>query len=188
VKQTYIGTLALAGALLFGGCLPAMADSFDYSFVSFDGSVTATGTLTGDPIAANEYLITSGSIFITGAPVAGLNGSGLLVSPAPQPFNVGGGTQLIGLDNLFFPNGNPQLDTTGGLAFAMSPGYGVGLGGNGADSYWLFGGNWELNTNGTFSASISASDSAAPEPASLFLFGGGLLAVGFIGRTRLKTS
>lgn len=142
---------------------PAHIASFSYSYTDSTG-VSATGILTGTLIAPGEYAIASGTITLTGAPACTncgglsgpLNGTGVLVSPPPQPFQVGGGTELIGLDDLFFPDTNPELDTNGGLAFQMNSGLGIGIGGNGPDNYWIFGGNWTLNNNnGVFTASLA---------------------------------
>ena len=49
------------------------------------------------------------------------------------------------------------------FAFLMSDGLGLGIGGNGGDSYWIFGGNWTLNDNGSFVLT------AVPESSSLVL-------------------
>jgi hypothetical protein len=155
--------LLTAGLLFFisaPGGHAALADSFNYSYTDATG-VSATGTLTGTLTAPGEYTLTSGTITLTGAPpctncgrLSGpLDGTGILSVPPPQPFQVGGGTELIGLDNLFFPGTDPQLDTNGGLAFQMSDGLGIGIGGNGPGNYWIFGGNWSLNNNnGIFTA------------------------------------
>jgi len=133
---------------------PPTVDSFAYRYTDATG-VSATGLLTGTLTAPGEYTLTSGTVTLTGAPpctncgaLSGpLDGTGILVSPPPQPFQVGRGTELIGLDNLFFPDTDPQLDTNGGLSFRMNSGLGIGIGGNGPDNYWIFGGNWSLNNN-----------------------------------------
>jgi hypothetical protein len=182
-------------AMVFAFCAPrAFADTFTYAYSDSTG-VSATGTLTGNLVASGEYLITSGTIDLTGAPACNncgalngpLDGTGTISSPPPQPFQVGGGTQLIDLDNLLFPGADPQLDTNGGLAFQMSDGLGIGIGGNGPDNYWIFGGNWTLNDN---SGSFSATEvTATPEPSSLFLLGTGLLGMaGLLFRKAKKAS
>lgn len=158
------------------GTIPANAgtfNTFDYTFNS--EGVTATGTLSGDLIAPGEYLLTSGTIYLTGAP-RDLNGNGALAPNPPYAFEIGGGTTLNGLDDLLFPDADPQIDTEGGLAFLMHSGLGVGIGGNSPGSYWMFGGNWELNTNGSF----SATPSPVPEPATLGLLGTGLIGLGLV--------
>jgi len=164
MKTIKTSVVLLAAGLLFFIAAPggrtALADSFNYIYTDATG-VSATGTLTGTLTAPGEYTLTSGTITLTGAPpctncggLSGpLNGTGILASPPPQPFQVGGGTELIGLDNLLFPGEDPELDTNGGLSFQMNSGLGIGMGGNGPGNYWIFGGNWSLNNNnGIFAA------------------------------------
>jgi hypothetical protein len=159
---------------LLCAAFPASAGTFVYTYTGNNDGLFATGALTGDLVAPGEYFLTGGTIFLTGAP-AGLNGSGYLVSPPPQPFQVGGGTQLIGLDNLLLPNSDPQLTADGGLAFRMGSGLGIGIWANGPSSYAAFGGNWQLYDSGKFAAS------ATPEPSTITLFSSaiGLLGLGW---------
>ena len=149
--------LFFAGA---NGIARAAVDSFNYIYTDGNG-VSATGTLTGILIAPGKYSLASGTITLAGAPACTncgslsgpLNGTGTLVSPPPQPFQVGGGTELIGLDDLLFPNSDPQLDTNRRPFVSMRSGLGIGIGGNGSGNYWIFGGNWSLNdNNGNFAA------------------------------------
>ena len=162
------------------GTIPANASTFNtFDYIFNSGGVTATGTLTGDLIAPGEYLLTSGTIHLTGAP-ANLDGNGALVPNPPYAFEVGGGTTLNGLDDLFFPGADPQIDTAGGLAFLMNSGLGVGLWGNSPGSYGMFGGDWELYTNGSFSATAAP----APEPATFAMFGAGLIGLGAVIRRK----
>jgi hypothetical protein len=108
--------LAVA-VMLFAMAAVADNTNFTYSFTGSQGE-TAVGSLSGHLTAPGQYLITSGTITIAGD--GALNGTGVLVSPVPLNFYTGGGTILTGLDNLLFPDSNPQLTTTGGLGFMMN--------------------------------------------------------------------
>ena len=62
MKRFPLALLALAVALAITPA--ALADSFNYTYT--DGTLTATGTLSGNLVAPGEYDITSGTIPITG--------------------------------------------------------------------------------------------------------------------------
>ena len=63
MKKLSIALFALATAVAIAPA--AVADSFNYTFTY--GSTVATGTLTGNQVAAGEFDITGGTITITGS-------------------------------------------------------------------------------------------------------------------------
>ena len=163
----------------------AKADSFSYTYT--DGSVTATGTLTGNlmtpgtsytlstgaiTIPADTFDITGGTITLSGA----LSGSGTLYA---NPSSTSYSTSTDGLfwyDDLLYPGRNPQLDIDGLLFEVGGIPVSINIWGNSPNSYSLYeglGGYPYANGNGSFAAT--------PEPVSMLLMGtflslaGGLL-------------
>ena len=110
-----LALLACATALAIS---PAALVAQSWNFTYNDGTVVATGTLTGTEIGSTgTYDVESGTITLVGGPVVG---SGTL-DPDPNapggvytyqnPPNSGGANFTI--DNVFSPNSNPQLDGYG---------------------------------------------------------------------------
>lgn len=160
--------------------LTASADDFSYSFTGTGDGVVARGTLTGNLFAPGAYLITSGTMDLTGA--GALDGTGVFVpNSGSGVFQTGGGTQLIlaGSDSLLYPFTSQLIDNNGLFLFQMGPGQGVGLFSNepGGPGYGMFGGNWTLNDSGDLNVT--------PEPSSLLLVGSGLMALAGAARRRL---
>lgn len=163
--------------------------TWGFTYVGNDG-VTATGSLTGDNSIATPwaYLLTSGTIQISGAPDCttcgplplSLNGAGTLVSDVNEVLDIGGGATLSGQDNLLFPGVDPALDFSG-LVFRLSSGSGVSLWANGPGDYALLGGNETFADNGTFTLT------STPEPGSVLLLGTGLLGLTAILYTRRRS-
>ncbi len=177
-------TMALAVTLASS---TAFADTFDYAFNGNDG-VVATGTLTGNLAAPGAFLITSGTIDLTGA-FPGLDGTGVLVPDSGTGvFQTGGGTELI-LDeseSLLYPSNGQLIDNSGVFLFQMTSGLGAGLFSNepNGPGYGMFGGNWNLNDSGALTVT-SEPAAVTPEPSSLILAGSGMMILAGFARRHL---
>jgi hypothetical protein len=181
MKKLSLALLALASAAAIAPA--ALADStFDYTFT--DGSLVATGTLTGSFVAPGEYDITSGTINLTGT---AFDGTGVFVNVLPNGnFSDGGGTILTFNplpDTDLFPGGSPEIDSNGAFTFDITSGAGAGDGlaiWSAGAGYGGWGGSWDF-VDTTGNGSFDATPAPAPEPASLLLLGTGLLGVAFLG-------
>jgi hypothetical protein len=121
MKKFSLALLAIATALAIPSA--ALAQTFDFSFTSNDGTLGANGTLVAVQDGSNtlQYDATSGTINnVFGSDL--LITSGLL-TPASAP-----GVNTTSLDGKFFyddqifPNQDPLLSTTGGLLFTTADG------------------------------------------------------------------
>ena len=190
MKKYCLALLAIAAALAITPA--ALADTYTYTFT--DGTLTATGTLTGSLVSPGEFEMTTGTISITGGGV--VQGSGGFLLPntdgngdgtTTNTTLAGGGTYLQ-YDDLLFPSntaltiggnaGGDQLDGWG-LLFDLN-GVAVSIWGNGPNNYSIFEGDWQYYTSG--------DSFITPEPASLLLLGTGLLGLAFLAFRRAKTS
>ncbi len=122
MKKVFVALLALATALAITPS--AQADTYTYDYTYTDGSLVATGTLTGILAAPGVYDITSGTIDLTGS---SMNRTGILVPiPASGVFETGGGTNVFGFINssgnpatgfetsVLFPGEDPQINAIWG--------------------------------------------------------------------------
>ena len=189
MKKFCLALFAVAMALVI--VRPAMAETFDYTFT--DGSLDATGTLTGSLASPGVYDITSGTIDLTGT---SFDGTGVFVPVLPNGnFYDGGGTILTFNplpDTDLYPGADPEIDNNGALTFDITSGPGAGDGlaiwSNGTDTYGGWGGSWAFvdnpGSNGNFDATLEPS----PEPSSLLLLGTGLLGLAFVAFRKAKAS
>jgi hypothetical protein len=194
MKKFSIALLAMAATLAITPA--ALADTYTYTYTFTDGSLVATGTLTGYLVAPGEYDITSGTIDLSGT---SFNGTGIFVPVQPNGnFYDGGGTIITFTplpDTDLFPGSNPQIDNNGAFTFDITSGPGVGNGlaiwSNGPGIYGGVGGSWSFmdnpGSNGSFDA-VYDYTTVTPEPGSLLLLGTGLLGVAFVAFRKTKSS
>lgn len=193
MKKICSALLALAAALAITPT--AKADTlYTYSYTFTDGSLDATGTLTGSLAAPGVYDITSGTIDLTGT---SFNGTGIFVPVQSNGnFYVGGGTILTftpSPDTDLFPSADPQIDNNGAFTFEITAGPGKGNGlaiwSNGPDTYGGWGGSYSFidnpGSNGSFDA-VYDYTTVTPEPGTLLLLGTGLASLAGILRRKLR--
>jgi hypothetical protein len=194
IKATFILAAALAA-------VPAMAETITFT-ISADGS----GTLGGTPFT--NQLITFAQVTDTTAIINPCFGFAYPCSPdvATNTVTIGGvGTETLTGPTYFFANQINLIGITNAPFFAFLAIEDNSLGSYnmqtsfGPTSFGIYGGssvlgeltsggllsvNYAAGTQGTFEA-VLGTPTATPEPASFFLMGTGLLAMGGILRRRI---
>jgi hypothetical protein len=132
------------------------------------------------PINASGQLITTdlgGNVYSVIDIIGSYNGMAMSLIPAGQ---------YAGNDNLLYPAKPFYLDGLG-LSF-MAGGHPINfyLGVKPAYNVAFDDAQWEISNNGSFT--ISAAQTAVPEPSSILLFGAGLLGAGLLGRRKRKAA
>jgi hypothetical protein len=188
MKKLSIALFALATAVAIAPA--AVADSFNYTFTY--GSTVATGTLTGNQVAAGEFDITGGTITITGSAI---DGSGIFVPVLSNGnFYTGGGTILTFTplpDTDLYIGTDPQIDSNGAFLFDLTSGAGDGDGlaiwSNSPGNYGGFGGNWTFNDfGGGASFDVTQANAVTPEPSTWLLLGSGMIGLALVAFRKPK--
>ena len=144
-------------------------------------SATITTSDIPDPSFSGGYDVTGITGSVTGfGPIVGL------IPADPVTAEVGGGTNIAPINNVFFPSG-PFFDSAG-LGFVFDPsvqtsqliGGGIWYDGTG-DQYSLFIGNWLLWNHGGLEVTAVA---AVPEPSTWAMMLLGFAGIGFMAYRR----
>ena len=183
---------ALAFAVLSAICLVSAASAradtvFDFSYSGDMGgnAFSGSGTITATDNGNGTFTAVSGSGTSTEA-------GNLTLEPAGNYNNTLAPTDVLSSDNILFPSGTPQLDTTGIVFEGTSPPLDpnsvfVNIYQNGS-GYTYFN-NYDSFPNGsTNDVTFSLNEvSATPLPATLPLFAAGLGLFGAFSRKKKKT-
>jgi hypothetical protein len=184
VRANMIGTMG--GTYYSGGTTPGSPDP-TFLFSYDDGTNTARGLLTADSLGGGSYLVTGGSLTVTG-PIAGIASTWTIIPGGPDQFNIPGWF----VDNVLFPFGSsgPVLDNAG-LALTDGTNFMNIFGGTNGAGFYSIGvadpnGSvlyWNPGNNGGVPATVSAT--VVPEPATLISAGTAvLLGLGYAWRRR----
>lgn len=170
--------------------VPAMADTFDFTFTNASGDAVLSGQLGGDPIGKDAlgndvFAITYGSATFSDTAWNGGNGTySVALNPnSPNPANSTVPVGYFTYDDLLTPwaPAGGALDGYGLLVLNGPDTLAIYIGGTGIGNPYY----WQLADSGGYR--VGGNDGSlvvTPEPASLLMFGSGIL--GFLGVARRK--
>jgi len=176
IKLRDLRSAALAGAALVFVATGAKAEVYSFDFTSTDSSWAADGTFT---VTGNEITGIAGTL--SGSVNQTINA--LWANP-DFPAQSTSPDGAFYYDNVFYPNGNPQLDI-GGVLFTttQNPGGFWNLWGTGPNTYSLYesaSGGYPVAESGNLTVS------AVPEPSTWAMMLLGFSGLGFAGYRRAK--
>jgi len=193
----------------------AMADSYTYTITGSNFSATLNLTATAND--ANGIYVSGTDTITSVAGTFDVNGKTYVINTPIAPVLASPGSDATNptdngaflYDNLLYPTATPangildwdglliDVPGTNGYQLNLFSGLFGGIPGNEApgNMYFYFADNGDNHSNNEIAESISSSSApataslvAAPEPASLFLMGSGLLAMALVVSRRRRSS
>ncbi len=167
--------VAVAALVVSYGCIAGLSEAKAAVYVVSGLGLDAT--ITTD--ASNNVVSITGTVGTYGADTLSPGAIlGVIGGPVAE---IGGGTNLAPIDNLFLPSA-PYFTSTGGIAFSFvnqnSNLIGAGLWYDSPGVYELFIGNWLSDRKGELSVT------AVPEPSTWAMLLIGFAGLGFVARRR----
>ncbi|MDP9038306.1 MAG: PEP-CTERM sorting domain-containing protein [Acidobacteriota bacterium] len=161
--------LATAAVLLLASCVPAFADTVDFTFSFANSTESGSGILvTSTTATPGQYLVTDVQGTADGSTITGV------IAPGVYPNNPGPPSDNL----LFYPASGGGLLDFNGLSFSTQSGLSINV--------YFLDGSYTVDTNNDNSFDVATFSAApTPEPESLVMVGTGLLgAFGMLRRRR----